>query len=169
MLLVGFSLGTQVVGSGLLDPDLGCKPDGDYKVVFLAPALDTSFINNGLCRFANVPVVHQTSVFLNRDDRAVKAAKLIARRNAPSSCSTDFQQLAARGNSFNQIRILDITCETSKKHSIVKYALSPTLRNEIADKLNQVFALSNSQIEMPTLASPILSGIEDESLAPIQN
>ena len=136
MVLCGFSLGAQVVLSGLANPELQYTPNvGRYKVALFAAALDSTHPRSDLTELPYNSIVEQTEVFVNRDDRAVKAAQWINRRRAPS-CTTTLRQLAGLGfNVPNRIHINDVTDQVSKRHSIVGYGLAPKTHRGLADLL----------------------------------
>lgn len=142
LLLCGFSLGSQVVLTGVTcDTGLcarGQVKTGQYRIAIVAPALDPSFISNQLLLYANNPIVAETDVFRNREDRAVKAAALIAKKRSESQITT-LSQLATMGNGTNRIQIFDITEEIGRRHAIEKYSLSPTMSRKIVSMLDEVW------------------------------
>lgn len=151
MVIGGFSLGAQIVMQGLSNPGLQnpIDPFGKFKIAVIAPALNPDYVSCGLLCYPCNPTVEQTDVFLNRDDRAVRAAQLIV-RNRSNGCITTLEQLADQSASaLNPVRIVDITSEVSKRHSIVKYAHSASLRNGLATMLSSI-QLANSSVQSET-------------------
>jgi hypothetical protein len=141
MVLGGYSLGAQVVLTALSQPELQFQDNraGKFRVAILAPALNPCFIQSDLIDYPQNPLVHQTEVFLNCDDCAVKLSEKIARRRTKSSFR--LQDLAgSRGWGLNPITIRNITGEVTKRHSIVNYGRSPSVNCKLAMLLNATFA-----------------------------
>ncbi|MFK7770118.1 MAG: alpha/beta hydrolase [Mariniblastus sp.] len=160
MVLAGFSLGAQVVATGLCDQEQACRDlSSQFRVALFAPAIDSSFVCLGLQRFSANPAISQTKIFLNQRDRAVKAANVIAAKG--SHCVTTLRELAQQNSMTpNQIKIVDITTQVTKKHSIVTYALADKLRCELAEMVNTVFATVNPSSAMSAPSTMSLSQSE---------
>ena len=93
MVLVGFSLGTQVIASALdsmeadrlddcfeLDPSFSqCSNASDqYRIALIAPALDPAYACSVADRTTCSSLVARTSVLNNRSDSTIKALRIIA-------------------------------------------------------------------------------------------
>lgn len=152
LVLGGFSLGAQVVLKGVANEELHDGRPGKFRVAIFAPALNPNYTASELSHFASCPNVERTEVFKNRDDRAVKLSQLINRKRAKSYVYTLSQLAMTLGRSNNRIRIVDITTEVTKKHSIVKYSKSPLLVQKLGNMLCEQFATV-----MPTQSAPTLS------------
>ena len=162
IVLGGFSLGAQVVLKAVADHGLHDGRAGKYRVAVFAPALNPNYTASELSHFANCPNVERTDVFKNREDRAVKISQLINRKRSSSFVYTLSQLAQTYGQSNNRIRIVDITTEVTKKHSIVKYSKSPLLIRNLTDMLQEQFATtphdshpleSHSSTKQPVSAS----------------
>ena len=135
--IVGFSLGTQVILSAITCAQRQgeCADLDKYRVALIAPALDPNFVRKRFSCLPNNQLVEQTDVFLNRHDRAIKAAQLIVRRRSRASITSLHELAGSSRPSANPIRIHDITREISKRHSVTSYVSSPTVRAGLAQML----------------------------------
>ena len=146
MLIGGFSLGSQIVMQGLSNPGLRNQNDplAKFEVAVIAPALDPDYVSCRLVCYPCNPTVEKTDVFLNRHDRAVGLAQRIV-RNRSTGSTTSIEQLADQSaNAPNSIRICDITDEVCRKHSVINYARSVTLRRTLATMLNSIYRTNSS-------------------------
>jgi hypothetical protein len=164
MAIIGFSLGTQVVLSGLTcaEQQESNIRQGLYRVALIAPALDPTFVRTSLCRFPHNTHVADTRVFLNHDDRAIKAAQLIVRRRSRANITSLRDLAASSGACSNPIQVFDITWEISKRHSVTGYALSSTVRSGLAQMLSDVQGSALLPFETPSvLTIPPLETVVD--------
>ena len=136
----GYSLGAQVVLSALSLPEFQTLNEhiGKFRVAIIAPALDADFIDGCLRGFPCIPSVHQTEVFVNERDCAIKMSKVIAHRRNKSDATLDDVAIV-NSNLPNPIVVRDITCEVKKRHSIVNYGQSTTLNVKLAQLLGLTF------------------------------
>ena len=143
LILSGFSLGAQVVLSGLVElqaaNDLEPK-SGRYRIALITPALQAC---DSLVSVAPLPfnsVAAETDVFTNKKDIALIAAKVSEKKNKQMPAVT-LEQLAQQSvpGTTNRIVIEDMTNCVSRYHSISRYsARSCRLRtgmNRMADEL----------------------------------
>ncbi len=140
--LVGFSLGTQVILSALDSIEDSCGRDRDaherYKVALVAPALDPAYACASADRSICSSITDQTRVFNNRADRAVKALRIILRRECPTK-SISFDRLVdEQCLNLGQVKKVDLTSETGARHSIVRYSRTPSLCCELGKLLSEV-------------------------------
>ena len=140
MVIGGFSLGAQVVLSAVSKPGLQVIDErpGKYRIAVFAPALNSEFIQSKLECFPYNPVVYPTYVFLNQNDLATKVSRSLARKSTRSDLS--LRKLATTSpRAETSILIRDITCEVSRRHSIVNYGYSVSINVEMARLLNATF------------------------------
>ena len=77
-------------------------------------------------------------MFVNRNDRVIKVANRVCQREYPS-VNLSLQEIAAtRRFPVERVDFVDLTSESSKVHSIVRYTKSPSLRNGIYQQLIDV-------------------------------
>lgn len=139
MVLFGYSLGVQVLLSGLDSKACDPRPgDGSkYQVAFAAPAINANFLaRHGLCQTES-PVA-RTYVFTNRKDKAIKVAQAIVRRQT-SFPDTSIVGLSASGKlNVGPVEPVDVFGETGRFHSIERYTRSDTLQLKMAGLVNEV-------------------------------
>ncbi len=155
MVLMGYSLGVQVVLSALDSPSCYDRnSDGTkYQIAFAAPALNARFAaTHGLSQIESP--VSQTYVFINRKDKAIKVAQAIVRRstmiNEPS-----IEGLSRSGKlNIGPVKSIDVFRETGRFHSIERYTRSGTMQLTLASLVNEVASQRGSIIlrSGPTLA-----------------
>ena len=143
MVLVGFSLGGQVVLSGLAQlhaqGQFSSYHAGKFQVALITPALKASDALNSVAPLPLNPAAAKTVVFVNRKDNAIRAAKLIAKATSEQPAVT-LEQIASQPvcEMINPVFIEDITAETTGCHSIVKYSARSsrikTVLKEMADE-----------------------------------
>lgn len=149
MVIGGYSLGAQVVLTAVSNPELHRQDDGlgKFRVVIFAPALNSEFIRADLMAYPYNPIVHQTEVFFNRADCAVKISESIARRRTNSNVSA-WDWACTEEITGNLITIRDITCEVNKRHSVVNYGGSTSMNTKLAELLNDTFEGCSSLCEL---------------------
>jgi pimeloyl-ACP methyl ester carboxylesterase len=156
--LVGFSLGTQVILSTLdsmeearrmgsragehpsvqIDWDENHSGDNKYRVALIAPALDPAYACDVANRTVASSVTATTRVFNNRSDRAVKALRIILRRECPSKSISFGKLTQERRLNIGQVKNIDLTAEAGFKHSIVNYSFTKSLCCELGEMLSEV-------------------------------
>lgn len=169
MLLVGFSLGGQVILSGLQEEQLRLEqiPDckrGKYSVALVTPALDPIRESTCLNAVDENNAVVQTVAFLNRKDPAIRASNALTRGRRSHVCEQSGDEITfsrlgewCPGELFGTIRVEDITAEVSYCHSVTKYAdQSATLRKNIAALIDMIHPADPTVGEMaaPAIALP---------------
>ena len=146
--LVGFSLGAQVILSALdsmeeQQDNACCGQQGNnqtekYRIAFIAPALDPSYACAVADRMVCSSITAQTRVFCNRSDRAVKALRIILRRECPEK-SISFNRLVREQRlNLGQVKHVDLTAEAGFRHSIIRYSRTPSLCCELGLMLSEV-------------------------------
>ena len=157
MVLFGYSLGAQVVLSALDSKILrhrAAEPP-QYQLAFAAPAINGDYVaSHGLSQMENL--VAQTFVFVNRKDRATRAARAIVRCQAATRNATLVQLSQAGKLNLGSVTSTDVYEETGRLHSIERYTRSDTLQLKIASLVNEVAAQKGSipLSSGPTLAAP---------------
>jgi hypothetical protein len=145
MTLTGFSLGAQVLMSALEEPMLQrCNsPETKFRVALIAAAVDPSFVCQRLgVNPVNCPV-GETFIFTNKDDRAIKASRFVVRRDCPQANST-FRELAANSAlPLGNIDVIEISTEIGPRHSVTRYANSPTLQRRLLELFNSADTIAN--------------------------
>lgn len=158
MVLSGFSLGSQVILTGLS----GCESSGRnlpgrYQVCLVAPALAPSFVCGSLGGLADNCLVQRTEVFANEKDRAIKAAQKIAARTC-REWLPEFKKLElSSGNAVNPIRVTDVGNDISRQHSTENYYSSNKVRCLHLEMLKQVTSAQISTVTgIPAAGEPVL-------------
>lgn len=157
ILLVGFSLGGQVILSAVSPSDSsGTTCDcshgrtGRYRIALVTPSLAPKEAGVCLTPLPNLASVKETSVFINRKDRALRAAKVVNRKDRLDA-QTTLASLARNcpASAPNQIRVHDITQEVSHCHSITKYSASSILlQSELLRLCDEM--RPGAEVEIPT-------------------
>lgn len=146
MLLVGFSLGGQVILSGLREQQLNDDEEsadlknGMYSVALITPALEPAIESTCLDAVDQNLSVSQTVAFIARKDPAIRASKVLTQSRRSHTCDQrgdeiTFERLGqwCPGQQFGKLRVEDITAEVRSCHSVTKYAeQSATIRNTIS-------------------------------------
>ncbi|MEL7499823.1 MAG: alpha/beta hydrolase [Planctomycetota bacterium] len=129
MLLLGYSLGAQIVLKGLEVPAGVETTPGQFRVGLIAPSLSPAYVDDGLSCLPFNAAVNTTRAFVNRNDRAIRVSNLILKtkvRRQPDP----LEEVACLGQQLggvNPISIVDVTAEVSRCHSIVKYTADSNL------------------------------------------
>ena len=145
IVLVGFSLGGQVVLSGLVQLPSQAASDkvGKFQVALVTPALKAADASNSVASLPLNPTAAKTVVFVNRKDNAIRAAMLVAKATSTHPVVT-LEQIARRPTCemVNPVFIEDITEQTTGCHSITKYSARSTrlktVLREMADEVRGV-------------------------------
>ena len=135
MLIIGYSLGAQVITSGLTSSVDGFalenKPKSNvpcHELVFIAPVFDEGYWRE-LCTAPGWLPIGATTSFRNPHDPALKLiANPTGRRGQFRNA---FSWLSERPDLFGATRIVDLGSELRDKHAIVEYSSSPTLQEFI--------------------------------------
>lgn len=123
MLLLGYSLGGQIALRGVPLPEANDRKPGRYEVALIAPSLTQAYID---CELPQVPfnaTIAKTTVFVNRNDRAIRIARFLLRTKTLFEPSP-LERIASctQCTAVNPVEIVNITNEVSRCHSIIKYA-----------------------------------------------
>ena len=163
IVLCGFSLGGQVVLSGLsqLQPQaeemLGHET-GRFQVALITPVLKAEDAINSVVSLPHNPEVARTVVFVNRKDSALRAARLAARVTSHKPAVT-LEQIAAAPacESINSVVIEDMTAQVTCCHSITRYSekslrlrtVVNEMANEVRDGQDLCFECESIQSQIP--------------------
>ena len=145
IVLVGFSLGSQVILSGLVQLSSPAASDkvGKFQVALVTPALKAADASISVALLPLNPTAAKTVVFVNRKDNAIRAAMLVAKATATQPAVT-LEQIARRPTCemVNPVFIEDMTEQTTGCHSITKYSARSTrlktVLNEMTDEVRGV-------------------------------
>lgn len=136
-LVVGYSLGCQVILSALTQPS--CPPDCPWQICLMAPALDCGF-QQQLCQEPlTADRIDGIDVFTNSRDCALRYARL---RCTVSSCSLrPFDQFAmvpllAQGGV--PLQVLEVSGEVGRRHSIKRYRSSCSIVSVIRQRFDEL-------------------------------
>lgn len=168
VLICSYSLGAQIVVKALEQPCMCRCGYGSYHFAMLAPAFDPDYSCQDLNAFGHNPLVSCTEVFVNREDRVIRASEFVARKRCRKSVST-LEKLAATA-SGNQIRINDITDEVKASHALSNYTDSPTLQCKLSAMLTEL-SVTNSELVLPEFGQSIvqLPAVEPLGLEPVES
>jgi len=167
IVLSGFSLGGQVVLSGLSQLQHDDKAGG-FQVALITPVLKAEDTINSVASLPHNPAVTRTVVFVNQKDAALRAAMLAAKGTSGKPTIT-LEQIAAAPSceSINPVAIEDMTAQVTSCHSITKYS-SKSLRlqaviNEMTDEFRSDSSSSCVECESTQLHAPeVLEGVIQE-------
>lgn len=156
IILVGFSLGAQVIVTALDQPCV-CEPvelsnnRGKYRVAVIAPVLDGGASSRQAKRYPNGEAVSRAEIFQNSKDRAVRLAGVIRRRQFPGQ-SKSIGALATGGNlPFGNVHVTELSSELCKYHAVSVYARSRAIKAGLSRMLNEVYFDSNQQLSAEPL------------------
>ena len=145
MVLTGFSLGGQVVLSGL--NQLQCQAGnleevktGKYQVALVTPALKAGDCENSVASLPSNPFAAKTVVFVNQKDNAIRVAKLVAKVSSRQP-SVTLEQVASQPacEMLNTIVIEDITNQVNSCHSITKYSAQSSRLRSVVHEMVPMF------------------------------
>ncbi len=134
-LVVGYSLGCQVILSALTQPEnTNIQP---WRVAMMAPALDCDFAPT-LSQFPltldRVPAI---SVFTNGRDRALKYSRLRCQlRNCPDEPLDQYSVIPWLSLGGVEPQVCEISPEVGRRHSISRYISSPTVLTGLRRLIN---------------------------------
>ncbi len=132
--VIGYSLGCQVVLSGLTQPDQ--TPHTMWSVGLIAPALECDF-DRQLCLFPlNTSEISELNVFTNARDRALKYAGLRCRIKRCGNSGLN-QHTMVPWLALGDVTpvVWDIGCEVGRQHSINDYIASPTILSTLREMI----------------------------------
>lgn len=146
--LIGYSLGTQLIASAITDPsaaDLPC-----YRFAALAPVLDCDFPK----AIRNPGKTQQMVMFTSSADRATRFARRICKKQ----CVPSFEQWATSPSQpLGPVKVVDVTKHVGAKHAIDRYTRATPvvacINRMVADNAMQLA----SQMVNPQLTSPQIS------------
>ena len=165
LILAGFSLGGQIVLSGLvqLEAQAAIDPEpklGQYRVALITPALQA---RDSLTSVATLPfnsLAAETVVFINNKDIALQAAAVSAKvtKQMPAVTLEQIAQQPVSGTT-SKVVIEDMTGEVSRCHSISRYSARSdrlqTIINRMADDLRGPVEVMVPQCEQCQLNSVV--------------
>lgn len=122
MLLLGYSLGGQIALRGVPLPEADDTKPGRYEVALIAPSLTQAYIDCELPQMPYNATIAKTTVFVNRNDRAIRIARFLLRTKTRFEPSP-LERIAScsQCTAVNPVEIVNITNEVSRCHSIIKY------------------------------------------------
>ncbi len=132
LLLMGYSLGAQVVLSALYSPELSLPETPEtYDLVLIAPVFDCHFSSCGCVSVPDSRPVGRGFVFKNRSDRVVQ----LAARNCCRQCGIRDGSVGTlvnrKGPLFLKLSELDVGAEIANRHSVVNYSSSCTIKDTV--------------------------------------
>ena len=135
MIVVGYSLGAQVISSALTTPvaELGEEVASTHELVFIAPVFDENYWPE-LCEAVPWLPICRTTSFRNQKDPALRLiANPLGRRGQFRNAFTWFGE---RPDLFGPTQIVDLENELKDKHAIVEYSSAPSLQNFLRNKVS---------------------------------
>lgn len=139
--LAGFSLGGQVILSGLVQLECQAAHEqgsklGRYQVALITPALQASDSLKSVASLPANPLASQTIVFVNQKDSALRAASVFAKVTSQAPAVT-LEQVAQQPSSgmTNSVVIEDMTSNVSRCHSITKYSADSTRLQVVVNQM----------------------------------
>lgn len=134
LVVTGFSLGGQIAMAATSEPqpEEDARP-GKYHLAIITPAYDADFTCCGLDQVPFADGVQEAVVFVNSGDRAIRIAeRVVDRQNGCCPLNLEEQLCRTGQATAYPLRIVNITGQVSKRHSIVRYsACSDAIRCEI--------------------------------------
>ncbi len=144
--VVGFSLGAQVVMSSLEQLEPNCQSASlssardQYQIALIAPATDPAYVCDVIDRNVETSIVEKSTVIVNSDDRAVKAMRVVVRRECPEARDRFSKLARCRRLPLGPIEFFEVSQEISRKHAIERYTKAPTVQRAMNRVLNRVAA-----------------------------
>lgn len=157
-ILIGYSLGAQLIASAITDPAAAGLPS--YRFAAIAPVLDCEFASS----FRNPACTQQTVVFASRSDRATRfAAHICRKQGAPT-----FNQWAGSMNKpLGNVGFVDVTSYVGGKHSIDRYTSAPPVRACIIKMVRDNALLASNHMTVPREPTLIINEAPIMSADPI--
>lgn len=134
-LIVGYSLGGQVIASAFADQRFACHRQG-CRIALIAPVLNCCFSGECYAGGADPEAVFCTLVLSNRRDPVVTAAEWFCRRRSQGQPWSFRQWVDQPSQPLGPTREVDITAESCASHKLPLYLQSPTLVCEIRQLLS---------------------------------
>jgi hypothetical protein len=130
MILIGYSLGAQVIAAALTSPT-NCQ-DACHTFVAIAPVLDCDFSDRFQVPLSASHQVGQAFIFVNEGDRAIRGAQMVCRLQK-GRCFESFEEWANHCSEClpGKVNTIDVTNITSRHHSIIKYTALEPIRSTI--------------------------------------
>lgn len=180
--LVGYSLGAQVVLATMTElatcaseESISCQRG--FQIALIAPALNADFACGDLASIGDNPLIDRADIFVNRNDRVLRAARLLNRKRCDDpSIEPSLIGLADKGRlDHNRFQLLDVTREVRNRHSLINYIQSANLQSRIRQMVSNVAPNHLSRIVETELGTPVEEVAatetiiaEDDSIKPIQ-
>ncbi len=160
IMLIGYSLGSQVLLSAFSNGCMADFPDGrGYSLNFIAAAIDCDFARTVGCLGCPLQLVDQTNIFQNDGDRVVRASQKVCQRRF-GRCVSSLASIVQQGLlALGEVSMYNITNEVGKQHSVVRYTRSMTVRTVIAAAVEQRLEGQDA----PPAEQSVLEGSGDES------
>ena len=136
--LIGYSLGSQVLLAAFSNPCMTDFPQGrGYQLNLIATAIDCRFHALISCQPCTTALVDQTNVFHNDRDRVVALSQRICKKTQ-GKCADSLAVIVQRGLvPLGHVCTYNISNEVGKRHSVVRYTESATVRDVIIDSVAQ--------------------------------
>lgn len=170
MLLSGFSLGSQVVLTGLTGGESG-RPNigGRYQVALIAPALDPMFVCRSLRTLPDVSLIQRTEVVANENDVAIKAAQKLAAKTC-REWLPEFKKLACTSAfATNRIQLHEIGDDICRHHTSNNYYNAEKVRCIHWEMLSQVHADQQSNVAPTSMMELEPIEVQPTQLEPISD
>ena len=166
VLVVGFSLGAQVVFSALDSMEQAychqfcgipafenarqmlpeTTSTEKLRVALITPAVNPAYACEIADREANACLTSCTSVFQNRSDSALKAFQIALRRQCPQK-KISMEDLIDDGRlPLGKVRWIDLTRQSGVAHSIVRYSQTDGFGKEVTRLLGQLETINSTKI-----------------------
>lgn len=150
--LVGYSLGAQLIVSAITAPDAANLPC--YRFAALAPVLDCNFSQSQAIR---IPArTQQTVLFSSSIDRATRFAGLICKKQ---HASPFVQWATGPAMPLGYVDSVDVTAYVGRKHSVDRYSSAAPVKMCIGKMVRDNFLQFANQM-VGSLETPLI--ISDE-------
>ena len=177
--LVGYSLGAQVVLSAMTEMasresenSIGCQQGSGgcqqgFQLALVAPALNADFACGDLASIGSNPLIDRAEIFVNRNDRVLRAARLLNRKRCDDpTIEPSLIGLVDKGRvDLNRFQLHDVTREVRNRHSLVNYIESSNLKCRIRQIVSDVAPEHLNQIVETELGASVEEITATETIA----
>ena len=144
---------------------IGCQQG--FQLALVAPALNADFACGDLASIGSNPLIDRAEIFVNRNDRVLRAARLLNRKRCDDpTIEPSLIGLVDKGRvDLNRFQLHDVTREVRNRHSLVNYIESSNLQCRIRQIVSDVAPEHLNQIVETELGASVEEIAATETIA----
>ncbi len=128
-LLIGYSLGTQLIAAGLTDNAAAGLPS--YRFAAIAPVLDCDFAGKYYDPLCECERVKSLVIMTNHKDRVIRLAKHTCRKKSGCNFQSFEEWATGNGSRLGNVRQIDVTPTSNAHHSILMYTSQQVVKSAV--------------------------------------